>query len=399
MKKQDLSLLVVLFLFSALLGSCSAEEGAPSPAGRWPMLGNNAQHTGYSPKTSALTGKVRWRYLTWDEIWGTPVVADGIVYAASFDHYLYALNGATGRKEWRFHADGWLSGTPAVAEEMVYVGGEGGLYAVNTARGRQEWKFPLPEQAWAAHPTVAQDTVYFAAGIFTQTDTGAYGSGYFILYALDASDGSERWSRQLSHGLPLAGAGPCPAVGGGLVLIGDGSNTLYALDSRNGTEVWRFQGKGYGEMFSIPVIAEGTAYVSSSDGCLYSLELHRGQLRWEFCKPGLGPSSPAVAGRVVYLVDHDGWLYALQAADGTVRWQVELDSPVPSVELAPSIGGNVVYVATISSLGDIYAFRATDGHLLWKITGQPGMDGSFGSPAIAEGVLYVASGQFIFAIE
>ncbi len=46
---------------------------------------------------------------------------------------------------------------------MVYVGREGGLYAVNTARGRQEWKFLLPEQAWAAHPTVAQDTVYFAA--------------------------------------------------------------------------------------------------------------------------------------------------------------------------------------------------------------------------------------------
>lgn len=48
--------------------------------------------------------------------WAPPLVADGVVYAASLDGTLYALDAETGQRRWTFASGGELVGAPAVVK-------------------------------------------------------------------------------------------------------------------------------------------------------------------------------------------------------------------------------------------------------------------------------------------
>ncbi len=56
-----------------------------------------------------FNGSTRW-------YWAPPVVADGVVYAASLDGTLYALDAETGQLRWTFASGGELVGSPAVVK-------------------------------------------------------------------------------------------------------------------------------------------------------------------------------------------------------------------------------------------------------------------------------------------
>jgi outer membrane protein assembly factor BamB len=49
-------------------------------------------------------------------------VANGVVYVASHDHDVYALNAKTGSKLWSYATGGFVDGSPVVANGVVYVG-------------------------------------------------------------------------------------------------------------------------------------------------------------------------------------------------------------------------------------------------------------------------------------
>jgi eukaryotic-like serine/threonine-protein kinase len=57
-------------------------------------------------------------------------VANGVVYVASHDHDVYALNAKTGSKLWSYATGGFVDGSPVVANGVVYVGSaDGNAYA------------------------------------------------------------------------------------------------------------------------------------------------------------------------------------------------------------------------------------------------------------------------------
>ncbi len=82
-------ILAVLFLsvFSSFVLVVNAQQ-----ENSWPMFHGDVAHTGYSTGSGPSTNQTLWTFKTNGEVWSSPAVADGIVYVASFDRNLYAIN-------------------------------------------------------------------------------------------------------------------------------------------------------------------------------------------------------------------------------------------------------------------------------------------------------------------
>jgi outer membrane protein assembly factor BamB len=173
---------------------------------------------------------------------------------------------------------------------------------------------------------------------------------------------------------------------------------------------WRFHTNGY--IISSPAVATGTAYVGSTDGSLYALELASGTQKWKFKTEARVVSSPAVENGVVYFGSYDGNFYAVDAASGQLKWKFatpgerrfaakHLHGSLPAGETMPDpfdcytsspvVSGGKVYFG--SGDGNVYALDAATGAVKWKF--QTG-DVVHASPAISDGTLFIGSWDSYF---
>jgi outer membrane protein assembly factor BamB len=75
------------------------------PKGSWPVYHRDDGHTGSDPTLPAVTGVTPgWNSLPLDdEVYASPVVYGGIVYIATLNNTVYALNQADGSQIWALH--------------------------------------------------------------------------------------------------------------------------------------------------------------------------------------------------------------------------------------------------------------------------------------------------------
>jgi len=99
----------------------------------------------------AVTGALRWHFLTDSAVKGSPAIADGKVFAISIAGYLYALDLNTGERLWRRglfrRIERWEVTSPAVAEGVVYAGGPVYLAAFEADTGNGVSRLPLIKPA------------------------------------------------------------------------------------------------------------------------------------------------------------------------------------------------------------------------------------------------------------
>src|SRR6266849_5367836 len=94
-------------------------KAAMGSAGAWTNYHHDNAHTGYDPSAPTL-GTVQvtpgWVNTTLDgEIYAEPLIFNGVVYAATLNNTVYALNQATGAVVWSMHVgtpqgSGWICG-------------------------------------------------------------------------------------------------------------------------------------------------------------------------------------------------------------------------------------------------------------------------------------------------
>ncbi len=102
----------------------------------WPMFHGDVAHTGYSNTTGPSTNQTLWVFKTSGKIWSSPAVANGIVYIASLDGNVYAINAKTGVEIWSYSIGSQTFSSPAVANNLVYIGSDDHtIYALNAATG------------------------------------------------------------------------------------------------------------------------------------------------------------------------------------------------------------------------------------------------------------------------
>ena len=172
---------------------------------------------------------------------------------------------------------------------------------------------------------------------------------------------------------------------------------------------WKFHTAG--QVISSPAISAGTAYVGSTDGNLYAIDVASGTQKWKFPTEVRITSSPAVDQGLVYFGSFNGNFYAVTAADGKLKWKFHtaehrftaqhihgiepagesMPDPFDFYLSSPAVWNGTVYFG--SGDGNVYALDAALGNLKWKF--QTG-DVVHASPAISDGVLFVGSWDSYF---
>src|SRR5260221_11147000 len=149
-------------LMISLLFVCS-----PAFAQQAPTFRGDAAHTGVFPASGANEfHKIKWQFHTGGQILSSPVVADGVVYFGSNDHFLYAVDLASGAQKWKFETGSRIPSTPAVANGLLFfLSYDSNFYALDAATGVLKCKF----KTGADHPFSSQHILVFKPAAHSTT--------------------------------------------------------------------------------------------------------------------------------------------------------------------------------------------------------------------------------------
>ncbi|MFF3765817.1 PQQ-binding-like beta-propeller repeat protein [Streptomyces sp. NPDC001922] len=356
-------------------GSAVAAPGplplpAPSPAPDGPMPPTTAPHAGPAEPPGAPARWRPWRFRMSNDVWGTPAVAADRLYVTSFE--VHALDVATGRRQFKTRDVAWAM---AVADGRIHASDGPTLYALDATDGSERWR--LAADGWVYSLKVDHGTVV----------TGTRGGG---VQAWEAANGEKLWEisgAQADFETPESG----PAVQDGVVYVwSDGR--LRALEARTGRERWSYPVGDAAACGGVPVrllpAPDGAVYVCAGTRVL-ALDVARGEVRWRFEAPAAFLSAPAfapgpaVTGGGVYVADYLGTVYALDAADGRERWRIATEARQSTEPVLVAAGS--VHVGSGSAL---YTLDAVTGTPKWRFAAQGEV---IGAPVVADGRVHFGS--------
>jgi outer membrane protein assembly factor BamB len=216
-------------------------------------------------------GTVMWRHPTPSVHFSSPAVADGTVYVGAMGLYnttsqisfqppfgVFALDAMTGEERWFFPTGGSVAASPAVVgPNLIVPSKDGTVYAINRSTGALVWESPV--DAGISSPAVFGGTVFVGGGSF-----GSPGR----VVALDAADGSVRWSFEPN--------GPVQssityAMGKIVFATNTARGTVYAINAATGSAAWSFEPSPAEYILGSPVVADGIVYVPSDNGHVVAL--------------------------------------------------------------------------------------------------------------------------------
>lgn len=226
------------------------------------------------------------------------IIMGNKVVIKTIDGYLYAFNLKTGEKLWvTEHGSPSLilkaSSSPVIMGKMALVGfSDGKLDAVDIESGRVVW----------------QRSIAYASGA----------SDVERLVDIDAD----------------------PIVRGNVVYLGSYQGYIGALSLDNGEFIWRKPGSIYKNM----AIDDSTLYITDSDDILWAFNRQNGQVKWkQLAFKARGLTEPVLMKNKIIVGDRTGYLHVLSTQNGEQIARHQLSG---SVDIAPAISGNNIYVMT-----------------------------------------------------
>ncbi len=176
-------------------------------------------------------GWIRWSFPTGLQIWSAPAFHNGIIYVASFDMSVYALDQETGRLKWKRRLPNVITASPAIDEDgNIYIGTfDGALYSLDGRTGKIRWKVQTGGSIYASAAIARDDMLYI-------------GSGDGHMYAIATQTGAIQWT--LDTGSPIwssAVIGVDPEEKSAyLGYVGTSAGPIIAFDS-SGKYRWAYQ--------------------------------------------------------------------------------------------------------------------------------------------------------------
>lgn len=276
-------------------------------------------------------GTLKWQFKSNGRICSTPAVCDGVVYVNNYGGMFYAISSKTGKELWSFKTDGefvrtgkglnwctpkdslmpdmwdFYTSSPIIEEGVVYFGSGYNVYAINLETKTVKWKFTAPNVVHST-PAVAFNRVYF----------GCWDSK---LYAVNILTGRAVWSAQTgvddeNHG--MEGIQSSPSIVDSMVVVGARDAHVYSYNALSGDLIWKqkfaqtwmpssfaYDGKyiytGSSDIAKLLVLdkLDGKTVTSANTGC-YTF------------------STPAVAGNMAFIGSTNGALYAVNIKTGVV---------------------------------------------------------------------------------
>ncbi len=209
------------------------------------------------------------RFDAGDSVWAAPLLSDGVLYVASVNGKLFALDAETFEPLWNapFEAGQGLISDPILADGAILVGGiDRELHAVDAKTGRERWSFKADNWFWA-QPLVVDGIVY-APNL----------DGH--LYALSLADGAPVWDAPFKA---EEGIRSKPVLVDGTLVIIDRKGNAYGLNPEEDPEGPRLKWSETVDktVLSNPLVREAEAgedgatvkvFISAEGGDLFRLE-------------------------------------------------------------------------------------------------------------------------------
>ena len=290
--------------------------------------------------------------------------------------------------------DGFYRLQPAISGEVIYAASaDGEVVAVDRKRGKTLWEVDLD--------------ISLSGGVGVYNDVLLLGSSEGLVLKLDANTGEQLWTTMLTGEILSP-----PQANGKVVVAQTYNGKLQGLDFATGQLLWTYNSKVPVLTLrgtSVPIIENNRVYAGFASGRVLAFDAQTGSIVWDgrvAIPQGRSEIERIVdvdgtmelAGNELYAVSYQGSVVAIDIESGRKIWQQKASS-----FSGVSLGFGNVYAADED--GTLNAFmrngegvRWSQGALGYRQLSRPTPIGSYVTVADFEGYLHVLSqvdGDFV----
>ena len=287
----------------------------------------------------------------------TPSIDSGVIYAASEDGVVVAIEISTGNSLWSTRVEGVITGGVGSAEGLVMIATENAeVVVLDQADGVVKWQHAVSSEVLSA-PQTNGDVVV------AQTVDDK-------LVALDFDDGEQRWIYETTQpALTLRGSSK-PVIAADAVIAGFSNGTLVSVSAEDGVYLWE-------ERVAVPegeydidrvidvdgdlLLDGGRILAASYQGNLMAFEVTSGRIVW-----GMEASSYhglAQGFGNIYYCDDQSQVFAIRDNSEDIVWE---NSDLINREItAPTVVGN--YIAVADYEGYVHLLSQIDGRIVGRV--------------------------------
>lgn len=286
----------------------------------------------------------------------TPVLVGDLLYVASADGDVLALNAGTGKVQWKTNLDLPLSGGVGFYDGSLFVGAANGLVLrLDAANGSERWRASVSGEVLSA-PQGNGDLVA------AQTYDGK-------LIAFDYETGERRWAHLSDVPVLTLRGTSTPIILGQLVIAGFADGKVLAIDQNSGNVAWEARiaiPQGRSEIERIvdidgSMMLQGAElYVASYQGRVAAVDPRTGRKIWQ--RNVSSVSGVSVGFGNVYTADQDGTISAFLRNGQGIRWQ-NIELGYRSLSRPTPVSS---YLAVVDFEGYLHILSQVDGEILGR---------------------------------
>ncbi len=306
-----------------------------------------------------------------------PAIDRDLIFAASANGTVMAVNRNTGDVQWRVRTDKTISGGVGAGNGLVLFGTrEAEVVALDQFSGREIWSASVSSEVLSAPAT--NGTI-----VVLQTVDGK-------LIGLNAVTGSQMWIYESTvPALTLRGSSS-PVIAGNVVISGFSNGMVAAVNASNGFLMWeervavpqgRYDIERVIDVDGELLLAGNTVFASSYQGNLMGFDVQSGRIVW-------GTEASSYHGIAqgfgnIYYVDDKSQVKAIRNNSEDQVWE---NNGLRLRQItAPRTIGN--YVAVADFEGYLHLLSQVDGHFAGRT--RVDNDGVRGNPVVVSDTIYV----------
>jgi outer membrane protein assembly factor BamB len=280
---------------------------------------------------------------------GGPMVSGDLLVVGTLDGHVYGINAKDGSPRWESVVNSEVVASPFISGNLVIARtADGRLYGFDSATGERRWVYdqgsvPLLSLRGEGPLLVANGVVFFGS------DDGK-------LVALRLDTGDKLWEQRLASGEGRTEIDRLSDADGGILL--DGSTlfgaayhgNLVAVDGPSGRPLW---GRPFSTFTSLD-ISNNAIFGVDADSQVWAFDKNGGADMWKNDKLKYRwLTGPAVQGDYVVVGDLEGYVHWLQTGDGALAARERLSKK--PIRAQPLVVGDTVFVVDVK--GRIGAYR------------------------------------------
>ena len=287
-------------------------------------------------------------------MYSTPAVAGDLLFVASCNGRMRALDKKTGQVKWEYDIskDGdqhEFHGDPLITDELVVIGTDGKMghvYAFEQSTGLVRWKYRVDERG------VASDIARLGDDAYAVTISNE-------LVCLDLKSGKSQWTFRggatAQHCLTCSS----PAAAADKVYFGGVDGFAYAVNAQTGKLIWK---RDLGARVTTSAVVRGSdLYLGTAKHGLYRLDANSGEARGEI-ETQTAPSGHLVLSGDSLLAFLGGKVFASFDLElKKLRWSAEASNYWSSAR--PYVWHDAVL---LGDQRELVAFRTSDGARQWS---------------------------------